>query len=149
MDKDYSHRAVVDKLGIRPGHVVRVVGKGDRALLAQARERAGRPLQRGAQPGQPPADVVLYWPATLDEMTPTLAALRAGLVSNGGIWVITAKRDQRGAAGLGYVNQADLIPLGLAAGLVDNKTCSVSERESGMRFVIRRRDRAGGSGQRA
>jgi hypothetical protein len=41
----------------------------------------------------------------------------------------------------GYVNTADLIPLGAAAGLVDNKVCSVSERVSGMRFVIRRVDR--------
>ncbi|MBF8284155.1 MAG: hypothetical protein HW378_3070, partial [Anaerolineales bacterium] len=42
------------------------------------------------------------------------------------------------------LNQTDLIPLGLAAGLVDNKTCSVSENESGMRFVIRRKDRNSG-----
>jgi len=141
MDKDYSHRSPVDKLGLRPAAIVRVLGKGDQELLAKARERTGRPLQRGVKAGQVPADVVLYWPASVAEITPTLAAQRAAIVPNGGIWVITAKRGQRSTSGMAYLNQSDLIPLGLAAGLVDNKTCSVSERESGMRFVIRKKDR--------
>jgi hypothetical protein len=81
---------------------------------------------------------VLYWPKTAAEITPRLAELRSQIVPNGGIWVITAKRGQVSSSGMGYLNQSDLIPLGLAAGLVDNKSCSVSERESGMRFVIRR-----------
>jgi hypothetical protein len=135
-EKDYSHRAVVDKLGIKPGQAVRVVGTGDKALLAQVRERVGRGLIRSG-----PADVVLYWPKTAEEITPTLAKLRRAIVPNGGIWVITAKRGQVSASGMGYLNQTDLIPLGLAAGLVDNKTCSVSDQESGMRFVIRAKDR--------
>ena len=36
----------------------------------------------------------------------------------------------------------DVQKAGLAAGLVDNKTCSVSETTSGIRFVIRVKDRA-------
>lgn len=136
-EKDYSHRDVTDKLGLKPGHAVRVVGKGDKDLLARAREKIGRKFI--SEDDQ--ADVILYWPKTVGEITPTLAELRETIVSAGGIWVITAKRDQKSASGMEYLNQTDLIPLGLAAGLVDNKTCSVSERESGMRFVIRRRDR--------
>jgi hypothetical protein len=140
-EKDYSHRAVVDKLGITPGAAVRVVGgAGAVALLAQVRERTGRALIRKG-----PADVVLFWPKTVSEITPTLAELRGQIVPNGGIWVLTAKRGQRSASGLDYVNQSDVIPLGLAAGLVDNKSCSVSEQESGMRFVIRRADRPAAS----
>ena len=141
-EKDYSHRAVVDKLGVKPGAAVRVVGGGAGAadLLAQVRERTGRALiRKGA------ADVVVYWPKTVSEITPTLAELRGQIVPNGGIWVLTAKRGQRSASGLDYLNQSDLIPLGLAAGLVDNKSCSISEQESGMRFVIRRADRPAAS----
>ena len=138
-EKDYSHRATVDKLGIKPGHAVRLVGaaKGGAAdLLAEVRERAGRaPIRTGL------ADVVLYWPKTVGEITPTLAELRATVVPNGGIWVITAKRAQRSASGMAYVNQSEVIPLGLAAGLVDNKSCSVNECESGLRFVIPKADR--------
>ncbi len=136
MDRDFSHRDILDKLGLKPGQAVRVVGKGDPAMLARVRERVGRAPVRSKL-----ADVVLYWPQTDDEITPRLADLRAQIVQAGGIWVFTAKRGQRSASGMDYFNQHDLIRLGLAAGLVDNKTCSVSEAESGMRFVIRKKDR--------
>jgi hypothetical protein len=136
-DKDYSHRDVTDKLGLKPGQAVRVVGKGDKELLARTREKIGRKLVNA----ETPADVILYWPKTAAEITPTLIELRQGIISNGGIWVITAKRDKQSASGMAYLNQDALIPLGLAAGLVDNKTCSISDSESGMRFVIRRKDR--------
>jgi len=134
---DYSHRDVTDKLGLKPGQAVRVVGKGDKALLARTRERIGRKL---AGEGTL-AEVILYWPKTIEEITPTLAKLRADITPNGGIWVITAKRNQKSASGMSYLNQDALIPLGLAARLVDNKTCSISDSESGMRFVIRIKDR--------
>jgi hypothetical protein len=135
-EKDYSHRDVLDKLGLKPGHAVRVVGGGDKALLARVREKTGRaPVRTGL------ADVVLYWPRRVEEITPTLAELRGAIVQNGGIWVFTAKRGQRSASGMNYLNQSDVIPLGLAAGLVDNKTCSVSDTESALRFVIRQKDR--------
>jgi hypothetical protein len=137
-EADYSHRDVLDKLGLKPGFAVRVVGRGDKALLARAREKVGRaPVRSGL------ADVVLYWPRTAEEITPRLGELRGAIVQNGGIWVFTAKRDQRSASGMAYLNQSDLIPLGLAAGLVDNKNCSVSDAESALRFVIRRKDRTG------
>ncbi|MBI3761802.1 MAG: DUF3052 family protein [Chloroflexi bacterium] len=136
-EKDYSHRDVTDKLGLKPGHAVRVIGRGDKGLLARVREKIGRKLIGEGDK----ADAILYWPKTVKEITPTLAELREAIVPAGGIWAITAKRDQESASGMEYLNQTDLIPLGLAAGLVDNKTCSISERESGMRFVIRRRDR--------
>ena len=136
-EKDYSHRDITDKLGLKPSFAVRVVGKGDRALLARIREKIGRTLISDGTL----ADVILYWPKTAEEITPTLTELRAAIVPNGGIWVMTAKKGCRSASGMEYLNQTDLIPLGLAAGLVDNKTCSVSENESGMRFVIRKKDR--------
>jgi hypothetical protein len=104
--------------------------------VARAQEKVGRaPVRAGL------ADVVLYWPRSAAEITPTLAELRGGIEANGGIWVFTAKRGQRSASGMDYLNQTDVIGLGLAAGLVDNKICSVSDTESAMRFVIRKKDR--------
>ncbi len=90
-----AHRAVVDKLARNPGQ--RVVVHGGPALLAQARAKIGSPLQRARRAGQaPPVDVVLHWPAADHEFTLVLMALRAEVVPNGGLWMITAKRDQRG-----------------------------------------------------
>ena len=135
-DKGYSHRDILDKLGVRPGQRVRVVGQGAQDLLGRVRERTGRAFVRTGL-----AELVLFWPREAAEITPTLAELRQAIEESGAIWVMTAKRKQRSASGMEYLNQTELIPLGLAAGLVDNKTCSVSEAESGMRFVIRRADR--------
>jgi hypothetical protein len=136
-ERDYSHRDVTDKLGLKRGQVVRAVGRGDKALLARVREKIGSRLSGEGTL----ADVILYWPKTADEITPMLNELRWAIQRDGGIWVITAKKKRQSASGMAYLNQDALIPLGLAAGLVDNKTCSVSENESGMRFVIRIKDR--------
>ncbi len=144
-DKDYSHRSVVDKLGVRPGDRVAWVGVSSRA--AGVRELAAQIRERGGKAGAGPADVILYWPKALDEVVPMLTELRQQLEPAGGIWVITAKKGTPSAPctaanGAGYLKQDSLIPLGKAAGLVDNKICSLSDCESAMRFVIPRDQRA-------
>ena len=132
----YAAKDVVDKLGVRPGDAVLAHGpKRDADLLARVRKRAGRPLARAGER----ADVGLYWPATAAQITRDLAALRKRITEAGGIWVISAKRDQA-RAGRPYLG-SDVIAHGLAAGLVDNKISSVSDRDTAMRFVIRRADR--------
>lgn len=141
-EKSYAHRAVTDKLGLQPGMAVRLVGirpeaAGAQAVLTQAAARIGRPWASA----RARAEVVLYWPKTAAEIVPTLARLKAQIVDHGGIWVITAKKGAVSASGMGYFKQDDLIPMGAAAGLVDNKICAFSELESAMRFVIRKEDR--------
>lgn len=148
-DKDYSHRSVIDKLGVKPGDRVAWVGVKPRAagvleLAAGVAERAGAAAARGAGP----VNLILYWPKTFAEVVPTLVELKGRLVPNGGIWVITAKKGRpaapcRAANGAGYLMQDSLIPLGKAAGLVDNKICSLSDCESAMRFVIPKNERGG------
>lgn len=129
----YAAREVTDKLGLKPGLAVRLVGKADRALLDQAHAKLGRAFIGDNEK----ADVVLYWAASDTEITAMLKKLKRGIVPNGGIWVITFKKGK----GEPYVLDRALIAAGLAAGLVDNKICSVSETQSAMRFVIRRQDR--------
>ena len=128
----YAKRDLSDKLGLKEHQAVHVAGKGDPALLARVSARVNR---RFVGPGER-ADIVLYWLHAAGEITATLATLRASLQPAGGIWVITAKK-----GGEPYVPDRSLIPLGLAAGLVDNKICSVSDTHTAMRFVIRRTDR--------
>ena len=132
----YAAKDVVDKLGITPGSAVRAAGtKRDPDLVARARRKAGRPFARAGEK----ADVVLYWPATAAEITRELAALRKRMNESAGIWVISAKRDHE-RAGRPYLGN-DVIARGLAAGLVDNKVCSISDMDTAMRFVVRRSDR--------
>lgn len=132
----YAAKDVVDKLGVKPGDAVLLDGvKRDAELARRIRAKAGRPAARAGEP----VDVVVYWPSTASEITARLRSLKTRLVPAGGIWVISAKRD-RERAGRPYLGN-DLIALGLAAGLVDNKICSISETDTAMRFVIRRADR--------
>jgi hypothetical protein len=39
---------------------------------------------------------------------------------------------------VGYVNQMQLVPIAKRLGLIDNKTCSIDEERSGIRFVVPR-----------
>lgn len=131
----YAAKDVVDKLAVRPGDAVGAAGTRDLGLLRRVRVKAGRPAARAGEP----ADVILYWPATPDTITADLRGLKRRMTEAGGIWVISAKRgrERRGRPYLGN----DVIALGLAAGLVDNKVCSISETETAIRFVVRRSDR--------
>jgi hypothetical protein len=133
-EKDYSHRDVLDKLGIRPGQAAIIASDAyvDDGLRARIVERVGRELAEADEP----ADVVL---ADVDDREDPVAVLtrwKARLQPAGGIWLLTRKRGHPG-----YVDQRELIDAGRPAGLVDNKICSVSDTISAMRFVIRRIDR--------
>ena len=52
---------------------------------------------------------------------------------NGYLWILTRKRGRDG-----YINQMLLVPGAKERGLIDNKTCSIDEDRSGIRFVVPR-----------
>jgi len=134
-ERDYSHRDVVDKLGIKPGCALAFAAAPrelDAELCARALFRAGRELA----PDDEPLDVVLIGADSSTDVADVLRTWRARLDPAGGIWLLTPKRSYEG-----YVDQRELIAAGPAAGVVDNKICSVDERTSALRFVIRKTDR--------
>ena len=73
--------------------------------------------------------------ATLEQR---LKELRGKIVSNGMIWVSWPKTASKVETDL---NENVVRELGLRNGLVDTKVCSVDETWSGLKFVIRRKDR--------
>lgn len=134
-ERDYSHRDVVDKLGVKPGHIVAFaedawqIDPGLRERILTRTERS-----RGVE-----GDVLDLVFVAVDDTTDAVTALRrwkTHLAPTGGIWMLSPKRGHPG-----YLDQRALIPAGAAAGLVDNKSCSVSATVSAMRFVIRKQDR--------
>ena len=135
-ERDYSHRDVVDKLGIKPGYAVAFdessasidAGLRERVLAKTGRDQAGSDDDR--------FDVVLIGADASTDVAGVLKKWRPRIEQAGGIWLLTPKRGQRG-----YIDQTELILAGPAAGVVDNKICSVSDTTSGMRFVIRKVDR--------
>lgn len=134
-DRDFSQRDIVDKLGIKPGSVVAFDERY--APLEQALKRKVMDRTSGPAAGEDQAVEIVLVPihAGIDAAG-VLREWRSRIKQNGGIWLLTPKRDQPG-----YVNQRDLIKAGAEANVVDNKTCSVNETISGIRFVIRLADR--------
>jgi hypothetical protein len=134
-ERDYSHRDVLDKLGIKPGYAVAFAAAPrpiEPALQARVLDKVGRPPAAENEP----ADVVLIGADASTDAESVLRHWRNRIDPAGGIWLLTPKRGQPG-----YIDQTELISAGPAARVVDNKICSVSATLSAMRFVIRKVDR--------
>ena len=118
----------LDKLGVKTGMKVAVIGVRDPALDTELRER-GVTRARSFKG----ADVVLYGvedPAALDK----LATLRDAIKPDGAIWVVRRK-------GGGAVSEKASMAAGKAAGLVDVKVCAFSETHTAEKYVIPRASR--------
>jgi hypothetical protein len=89
----------------------------------------------GAKPG---AGVVVYFTTSRAELEPRFEALKATLDPADGLWIAWPKKAARIDTDLTF----DIVQqTGLAAGLVDNKSCSIDERWQALRFVYRLVDR--------
>jgi Protein of unknown function (DUF3052) len=125
---DYSHRTVVQKLGIKPDERVEVVGDVGAGIRRDVKEVLGRGLVRSGE-----LDGAIVMVQSVEEAEEVFDAYRPRLRDTGYLWLITLKRGQEG-----YVNQMALVPGGKRRGLIDNKTISIDEARSGIRFVVPR-----------
>ena len=130
--RDYSDRTTVQKLGVRPDDRVEVAGDVGPGLRREVKEVTGRGLVRS---GELDGAVVLV--ESLEEGEAALDRYRNRLRDTGYLWIVTRKRGLEG-----YVNQMELVPLARRLGLIDNKTCSIDDERSGIRFVVPRALRA-------
>ena len=131
----YSGTPLAKKLGIEPGSRLSVVNGPDGleewlAPLPEAVQRCGPREQR--------QDVILFFTTRGSELAKRFGGQAKRLRPAAGLWIAWPKRSSGAATDLdGYRIRA----IGLAAGLVDNKVCAVSEVWSGLRFVYRLKDR--------
>jgi hypothetical protein len=136
--KDYSGTALASKLGIKAGAEVAVVGtpKGFREALA--------PLPPGVRVHSRPRgelDVIVFFASQEREVTRRFNELAATLTDAGGLWIAWPKKTSAIDSDLSFeVVQR----IGLAAGLVDNKSCSIDDDWQAVRFVYRVKDRPNG-----
>lgn len=116
-------KPAVDKLGLKPGQRVAVIGWLDAELVAQMRER-------GAQlaDAEGPVDHLF-----VEVETPADLASLPGLVSrierDGALWTVRRK-------GRADQTEGDVLAAGRAAGLFDVKVVRLSETHSLFKFVI-------------
>ncbi len=131
----YSGKPLAKKLGIKPGHRVSLMNAPERfePLLGEIPPDVtlSRRLGKGV-------NVVLLFVTTDAGMKRSFAKAQAALAQDGGLWVCWPKR----ASGVETdLTENTIRDYGLACGLVDNKVCAVDETWSGLRFVIRLKDR--------
>lgn len=127
-ERDYSHRTPVQKLAVKPDERLEVSGDIGSALRKDLRAALGRGFIKSGE-----LDGAIVLVETLEEGLETLARLRPRLRDTGYIWIVTWKRGHER-----YVDQMKLVPLGKSLSLIDNKTCSIDDERSGIRFVVPR-----------
>jgi hypothetical protein len=129
-ERDYSHRLLIDKLGVKPGQRVSVLGVESAEFLVGLAERVPE-YSCGERTKN--ADLVFF----SAESKPDLAHLKSlsrSIQRAGAIWVVYPK-------GQSHIREIDVINAGKAAGLTDNKVCSFSSTHTALRFVIPVKDR--------
>jgi len=85
-----------------------------------------------------PLDFALIFVKTAAELKERFPRFAKQLVSAGMLWISWPKKTSGMATDL---NENEVRRIGLEAGLVDVKVCAVSEIWSGLKFVIRVKDR--------
>ena len=124
-ERDYSHRALLDKLGVKPGQQVAVLDVNDAAFL---KELAARVPNFAREKTSKDADLIFL----AAEEIKTLARMKslAGAIQKAGaIWVVYPK-------GQKHIREVDVIAAGKSAGLTDNKVCRFSDTHTALRFVV-------------
>lgn len=125
-ERDYSHRALLDKLDAKPGQRIAVLGVSDAAFLKNLAERV--PDFARDKPAAGSADII-FAAAEDTQALAHLKSLAGAIVKNGAIWIVYPK-------GQKHIREVDVIAAGKAAGLTDNKVCKFSETHTALRFVI-------------
>lgn len=132
----YSGTPLPRKLGIKPGHRVLLLG-----APSEFEETALGELPEGvriARRASGVADVIVAFHTRRALLAHALPSLRERMDPVAGLWIAWPKR----ASGAPTDLTEDVVrELALAHALVDNKVCAIDETWSGLRLVIRLRDR--------
>jgi hypothetical protein len=113
------------------------IGEGSRVALQGAPEGFAQAL--GVEPRtRGELDVIVHFATKRGELTRAFPPLARRLAPAGGLWIAWPKKSAGVASDLSFES---VQRIGLDAGLVDNKSCSIDETWQAVRFVYRRSDR--------
>ena len=124
MAEPVSTRSLIEKLGVKPGARVSVLGVDDPDFLADL-QRAGADVSRRRRKESDLVFLAIEGRPGL----PGLAQMEPYLQRNGAVWAVFPK-------GRTELREVDVIRAGVAAGLVDNKVVRFSDSHTALRFVI-------------
>ena len=134
----YSGTPLARKLGIGEGASVVLLGAPDGfdEVLAPVPEGVHVSRRLPRQAGR--AHVALVFVTSAAELERRFDAVAAALTPAGGLWVAWPKRSSGVPTDL---TENVIRDIGVAHGMVDNKVCAVTDVWSGLRFVLRLKDR--------
>jgi len=131
----YSGTPLIQKIGIKPGH--RVVLRNHPSSFVKDLGK----LPDGVKSSERlsgKANVVVYFTDKRAALEKDFAALSKALVADGMVWIGWPKK----ASGRVTDLTEDIVRrIGLESGLVDVKVCAIDETWSGLKFVVRVKDR--------
>ena len=125
----YSGTPLPKKLGIKPGHRVMVLGAPEGFELEGV-----QPVRRA----QGLADVIVSFHTERRELERRLPVLRERMEQAAGLWIAWPKRASKLPTD---ITENIVRDMALANRLVDNKVAAIDEVWSGLRLVIRIKDR--------
>lgn len=140
----YSGTPVVRKLGLKADMRVRLLDAPDGywATLGATAEELGVELLTAGDDEEEAADFTHLFAAGAAALDEAFGRARAGMAEDGMVWASWPKK----ASGVPTeVGRAEVMAAGKAHGLVDVKVCAFDETWSALKFMIRLRDREGGS----
>ena len=124
-ERDYSHRSLLDKLGVKQGQKILILGVSDGNFITEI-----QPFNPEFEERKPAADIdLIFFNAEQKKDLARLAQLSKSIARNAAIWVVYPK-------GREEIRELDVITAGKSAGLTDNKVCSFSSTHTALRFVI-------------
>lgn len=135
----YSGTPLPKKLGIKEGHRLLLLDAPDDFVTSTL-----GPLPDGVEiattrRGTRPFDVLVAFVRRQTDLRRRIAELRPRMTPAAGLWIAWPKR----ASGVATDVTEDVVRAeALSARLVDNKVCAVDATWSGLRLVIRLRDRS-------
>jgi hypothetical protein len=124
-----STRPLLDKLGVKQGQRVAVLGRFDNGFIQELRAR-GASVSRGRVKD---SDQIFFGADRAAELS-KLRALKQDLRKDGSLWVVRPK-------GTKTITESETQQAGLDAGLVDVKVVSFSPTHTAEKFVFRLKDR--------
>ena len=133
----YSGTPLPQKLGIKPGHRVALLDAPKDFAKTLGALPAGVAVESRLS-GAGAFDVIVWFTKSAAALEDAFDGLAKRLDPAGGLWISWPKK----ASGVATDITEDVVRrIALAKGLVDNKVCAVDETWSGLRLVVRVKDR--------
>lgn len=127
---------LVRKLGIKPGSNMLLVNEPDHYLELLDELPEGIKIHEGLD--HPPYDFIHLFAGDKATMYRQLSVIKGLLDKQGMLWVSWIKKASEQKTD---ITQSNVQQMGLQAGLVDVKICSVDKDWSALKFVYRKEDR--------